>query len=107
MNYKMIGRILTQILLVEAVLMAPSVIWCIIDREPQIIRAFAASIALTLAAAGVLWLACRKAQRGFYAREGFVCTLGIITYHTHKLVFLRKLEYDAVLCKIRILILIY
>ena len=34
-------------------------------------------------------------------------TLGIITYHTHKLVFLRKLEYDAVLCKIRILILIY
>ena len=73
MNYKMIGRILTQILLVEAVLMAPSVIWCIIDREPQIIRAFAASIALTLAAAGVLWLACRKAQRGFYAREGFVC----------------------------------
>ena len=63
MNYKMIGRILAQILLVEAVLMAPSVIWCIIDREPQIIRAFAASIALTLAAAGVLWLACRKAQR--------------------------------------------
>ena len=34
-------------------------------------------------------------------------TLGIIAYHAHKLVFLRKLEYDAVLCKIRILILIY
>ena len=34
-------------------------------------------------------------------------TLGIIAYHTQKLMFLRKLEYDAVLGKIRILILIY
>lgn len=69
----MIGRILSQILMLEAVLMLPSVVWCVIDREPQITAAFAMSIALTLAVGGVLWLICRTAPHGFYAREGFVC----------------------------------
>ena len=73
MNYKMIGRILSQILMLEAVLMLPSVVWCVIDREPQITAAFAVSVALTLAVGGVLWLVCRTAPHGFYAREGFVC----------------------------------
>lgn len=73
MNYKMIGRILSQILTLEAIFMAPSLIWCAFDRQPEIIFSFLITIAITLAVALILWLTCRKAQRGFYAREGFVC----------------------------------
>ena len=73
MNYKMIGRISAQILMLEALFMVPSILWCLLDHQPKIVHAFLVAIAITLAIALMLWLRCRKAEKQFYAREGFVC----------------------------------
>lgn len=73
MNYKMIGRFLSEILALESVFMLPSVLLCLIDEEQEVAVAFLQSMALILIFAGVLWFSCRNAKKGFHAREGLVC----------------------------------
>ena len=36
MNFKIIGRILGQVMLLEALFLSPSLILCAIDREPDV-----------------------------------------------------------------------
>ena len=76
MNYKMIGRFLSEILALEAVFMIPAVLICLADQDINAMIAFLSSMGMILAAAGILWLICHKAKRGFYAREGLVCVGG-------------------------------
>lgn len=76
MNYKMVGRIIALILVVEAVFMLPALGLCLADREGGVALSFLASILLILAASGLLGVASRGAPRGFYAREGMVCVSG-------------------------------
>lgn len=73
MNYKMIGRFIARILAVEAAFMLPAVIISAACGEKRATVAFAASILLTLAVAGLMSLLCRGAPGVFQAREGFVC----------------------------------
>ncbi len=73
MNYKMIGRFLSEILALEALFMIPAVFICLADQEMDVTLAFLSSMGMIFAVAGVLWLICHKAKRGFYAREGMVC----------------------------------
>lgn len=73
MNYKMMGRFLSQILLVEAVFMLPALILCICDGSLPAVRGFVVAIAATITVALGLYFLCRGSERGFYAREGFVC----------------------------------
>lgn len=74
MNYKMVGKLLSRILLVEAVFMIPSVGIGIYDRDYQTVSAFLLSIGIILAVSAILFLLCRHSVRkGFYAREGMVC----------------------------------
>lgn len=73
MNYKMIGRFLSEILALEAVFMIPAILICLADQEVDVMMAFLSSIGMILVVAGILWLICHKAKRGFYAREGLVC----------------------------------
>ncbi|MCI6719245.1 MAG: TrkH family potassium uptake protein [Butyricicoccus sp.] len=74
MNFKIIGRILGQVMLLEALFLSPSLILCAIDREPDVAIAILLSIALTAACGGVLFFLCKNAGRGFFAQEGFVTT---------------------------------
>lgn len=73
MNYRMIGRINAFILLIEALFMIPSMLLAFADRDFVVGRAFLGTIGIIVAFSGLLLLVCRRAKRGFYAREGFVC----------------------------------
>ncbi|MBO6061557.1 MAG: TrkH family potassium uptake protein [Clostridia bacterium] len=73
MNFRMIGRIISFILIVEAVFMLPAMLLCAFGGNGASAVAFLISIGIILAAAGVLWLLTRKAPKGFYARDGLIC----------------------------------
>ena len=73
MNYKMMGRLIAQILLAEAAFMVPALIISLVGQDSQAILGFALSILVILAVAGMLMFFARKAKKGLYAREGMVC----------------------------------
>ena len=73
MNYRMIGRINAFILLIEGLFMIPALIFALADREFKVAQAFLITMGIIAAVGGLLLLICRRANRGFYAREGFVC----------------------------------
>ena len=73
MNYKMMGRFLSQILFIEAVLMIPALCISLYCAEAMAVRGFLWSIAIAAAIAGVLYLLCRGAPSAFHAKEGMVC----------------------------------
>ena len=70
MNGRMIVRILSHILLVEAALMLPALILAIALGDSAALRGFLTAEAAALLAAGVFHLMSRNARRHFYAREG-------------------------------------
>ncbi|MBO5316904.1 MAG: TrkH family potassium uptake protein [Oscillospiraceae bacterium] len=72
MNYKMMGKFISQILLVEAVFMLPALLISAFSGETAALWAFVASIGIILVTAGVLYTLCRHARRLFGAREGLV-----------------------------------
>ncbi len=74
MNYRMIGKIISRILGLEVLFMLPGLFFCLYDGDYNGARAFGISFAIILAVSGVLYLLCRHARRGFYAREGMVTT---------------------------------
>lgn len=71
MNYKMMGRLIAQILLAEAAFMVPALIISLAGQDSQAILGFALSILVILAVAGVLMFFARKAKKGFYARRRY------------------------------------
>lgn len=73
MNFRMIWRILSFILLVEAVFMLPAMLLCAMQKEAVSAVAFLITIGIILAVSSVLWLLSRKAKKGFYSRDGLVC----------------------------------
>ncbi len=73
MNLKMIGRFIAQICLIEAIFMLPAAIISAADGDRGALVGFAITVALLLAAMGVLFGVCRGAKSAFYAKEGFVC----------------------------------
>ncbi len=73
MNYKIVGRIISKILALEALFMVPPAVICAFDSNMKTCVAFLISIAVTLAVSGVMYIVCRNAKRAFYAKEGFVC----------------------------------
>lgn len=73
MNYKMMGRFLSQILFLEAAFMIPALLIAVFCREQKAIYGFLAGFAVTVVLAALLHLGCRNAVRRFQAREGLVC----------------------------------
>lgn len=73
MNYRMIGRFMSRILLLEAVFMLPSVLICLYDGDYIAGMAFLGSIGVALAVGGILALCGKNAGIVFQAREGMVC----------------------------------
>ena len=73
MNYKMMGRFIGQLIVLEAVFMLPALVislWC---RETSATQGFLYTLAILLALGSILNLICRKAGRLFGVREGLVC----------------------------------
>ncbi|MCM1106486.1 MAG: TrkH family potassium uptake protein [Blautia sp.] len=73
MNYRIMGKFISRILLVEAVFMLPPLIIALFEQNEAAVLGFCVGIAVTAAAALLLYLLCRKAQKRFYAREGMAC----------------------------------
>ena len=73
MNYKMMGKFIGRILMVEAVFMVPAMLISLWEREFGAVIAFMWSLAAILAAAGgLLWMG-RGSQKRLYAKEGLAC----------------------------------
>ncbi len=73
MNYRMMGKIISRILAVEAVFMLPALLIGIYHNERRAVFGFLISMLIICAASLLVWLVCRKAKKGFQAREGLVC----------------------------------
>ena len=73
MNYKMMGRFLSQILFLEGVLMLPPLGISLYCGEMAAVNGFLISIVVALGSSVVLFRLCRSAPSAFYAKEGFVC----------------------------------
>jgi trk system potassium uptake protein TrkH len=73
MNYKMMSRLIGQILFVEGIFMIPALLISIAHGEGTAVRGFLIGLPLTLAIAAFLYVFGRKAHKGFFAREGLAC----------------------------------
>ena len=73
MNYKMMGRFLSQILFIEALFMLPALAISLYCGDSMAVRGFLWSIAIGGGIALALYLICRGAPSAFYAKEGMVC----------------------------------
>ena len=73
MNYKMIGKVLGQLLAVEAVfLLAPMGI-AAFGGQWSVLLAFALSFGIIALVGGGLWVACHRAKNEIGPKEGMVC----------------------------------
>ncbi|MBQ6999581.1 MAG: TrkH family potassium uptake protein [Oscillospiraceae bacterium] len=73
MNYKMVGRFLSQILFIEALFMVPALCISLYCADAMAVKGFLAAIGVAVGAAVVMHLLCKGAPSAFYAKEGFVC----------------------------------
>ncbi len=73
MNYKMMGRFLAQIIIIEAVFLLPALFISLGFGEWSAVVGFLIALGAMVLLGGGLFLLCRKAGRLFGAREGFVC----------------------------------
>lgn len=73
MNYKMMGRLIGQILFLEGLFMLPALGISLFQGETGAIHGFLAALALIAVATGTLMLLCKGAPNAFYATEGMVC----------------------------------
>ncbi|MBR2793158.1 MAG: TrkH family potassium uptake protein [Solobacterium sp.] len=74
MNYKLIGRIIASLLVLEALFMVPAWGISLLHHETNGAFAFLKSQLIILIAAAVLWVITRNYSHNFYAKEGLVTT---------------------------------
>ena len=72
MNYKMMGRFIAQIVVLEAVFMVPALLISLFCGEAAAVNGFLYSIAIMAAVLALLWPGCRRAKQVFGAKEGLV-----------------------------------
>ena len=76
MNYKMMGKLVAQILFIEALFMLPAVAICLYYRETAPMLAFLQTIVIALIVAGFLYLLCKSAATAIGAKDG-LASIGI------------------------------
>lgn len=72
MNYKIIGRYLGILLMLEAAFLVPPAAISWHDGESTALSAFFVTVALAMAVGLLLWAFCRRYSSILYAKEGFV-----------------------------------
>lgn len=73
MNFKMLGRFIGKILIMEAVFMIPALLISLFGGEWAAVRGFFWTMAITMALSALLLLLGRGSQNRFYAKEGLAC----------------------------------
>lgn len=73
MNYKMIGRFISHILIIETIFMIPALLISVYYKEQAAIQGFLSSGLTGLAVAVLLYYLCRNNKGPFRAKEGFAC----------------------------------
>ena len=73
MNYKMMGRFIGQILMVEAVFMLPAAIISLCYGEYTTMWSFLLTALASCLVSVLLHIFCKGAPSAFYAKEGLVC----------------------------------
>ena len=73
MNYKMVGRFLSQIIAIEGVFMIPALVISLFLDNSATVLGFVYALLIIFALAGILYALCRKADKLFGAREGMIC----------------------------------
>ena len=63
MNYRVMGKFLSQILFVEAVFMVPALLISVYDADVNAIFGFLCSIGIILTASVALHFLCKKARK--------------------------------------------
>ena len=65
MNYKMMGRLLSQILLVEGVFMLPALFISLYCRDWAAVKAFAYSVIVIAVVSAFMFALCKDAKKKF------------------------------------------
>ncbi len=73
MNYKMMGKFISQIIAIEAVFLLPALGISLYGGENTAVYGFLMALTIMLVVSCILYLFCRKASRLFGPREGMVC----------------------------------
>ena len=73
MNYKMMGRFIGQILMVEAVFMLPAAVISLCYGEYATMWSFLQTALVACLVSVLLHIFCKGAPSAFYAKEGLVC----------------------------------
>lgn len=73
MNYKVIGRYIGHILLIESILMIPALIISLAEGQTRAVIGFVTAILSSFLTALLLRFVCRNTKKAFYAKEGLVC----------------------------------
>lgn len=73
MNYKVMGKFISQILFVEAVFMIPALFISMFDNDKRAMIGFLGAILIISFVSVGLFLICRKAKQRFFAKEGLTC----------------------------------
>ena len=73
MNYKMMGRFIGKILIVEAVFMVPALFISLWNREFAAVYGFMWTLAAIMGTAALFLFLGRGSKKKFYAREGLAC----------------------------------
>ena len=77
MNYKMMGKFLSQILIVEAGFMVPALLISLYTGSRAAVYGFGLSILITAGVGAVMYYFCRNSTRRVFAWEGMVCVAGL------------------------------
>ena len=73
MNFKMMGRFIARIIIIEMVFLLPALVISLCCKEWDAVEGFVYALLIMGGISGLLALFCRKAGRLFGAREGLVC----------------------------------
>lgn len=73
MNYKMMGKFIGLLLMVESIFMLPALLISLCRQERSSAMAFTAAIVILWGLGMLLRLFCRGAKKSFFAKEGLVC----------------------------------
>lgn len=73
MNYKMMGRFVAQLMLIEGAFLLPAVCISLIYGEYDALWGFGLTLLIILAVGSLMFGLCRRSGRLFSAREGLTC----------------------------------
>jgi len=73
MNYKMMGKFIGLLLMVESIFMMPALLISLCMKEQSSVMGFTVTIVILWVLGLLLKLLCRGAKKSFFAKEGLVC----------------------------------